>query len=247
MSYVIPRAYIDNFAGGIEAISKANKALLERSLATIDLSEPSAEDMVLGVMQTVCKGSSSQAAYLAKQFYLGLRAEMVGTNDGFEGVTDTGYSAGATETVTRGIMAKEDYDAILAALQQRVGYETKRAAGRTMYACGRSDPKSPRFARVPRRTRSYASGCPFCQTLASRGFAYLSELSAGALDPDHYHDGCQCQVVPSWERSPRVEGYDPRNYDAGYARFLAKDYSQPDRTIPHRSLEWQRQHRQGTT
>lgn len=243
MSYVIPRAYIDNFAGGIEAISKANKALLERSLATIDLSEPSAEDMVLGVMQTVCKGSSSQAAYLAKQFYLGLRAEMVGADDGFEGVTDTGYSAGATETVTRGIMAKEDYDAILAALQQRVGYETKRAAHRTMYANGDADPKRPRFARVPRRTRSYADGCPFCQTLANRGFVYHAAETARV----HVHDGCTCTILPSWDKTPAAEGYDRHDYDAGYQRFKDKDYSQPDRTIPHRPLEWQRQHRQGTT
>lgn len=238
MSYVIPRAYIDNFADGIEAISATNKALLGRSLATIDLSGPSAEDIVLGVMQTVCKGSSSQAAYLAKQFYMGLRAEMVGTDDGFQGVTDTGYSPGATSTVARGIMAAADYDAILAQLQQRVGYETKRASHRTMYANGDADPRRPRFARVPRRTKSYADGCPFCQTLASRGFVYHMEGTAGV----HVHDGCSCTILPSWDKTPAAEGYDRHDYDAGYQRFLDKDYSQPDRTTPHRSLEWQAEH-----
>lgn len=238
MSYVIPRAYIDNFADGIEAISKANKALLERSLASVDLSVPGAEDVVVSVMQTVCKGSASQAAYLAKQFYLGLRAEMVGTDDGFGGVTDTGYVAGATETVTRGVMTKTNYDAILAQLQQRVGYETKRASHRTMYANGDADPKRPRFARVPRRTRSYADGCPFCQTLASRGFVYHTAETAGV----HVHDGCTCVPLPSWDKTPAAEGYDRHDYDAGYRRFLDKDYSQPDRTTPHRSLEWQAEH-----
>lgn len=241
MGYVIPRSYIDNFADGIEAISKANKAMLERALSTIDLSQPSAEDMVVGIMQTVCKGSASQAAYLAKRFYMGLRAEMVG-DDGYEGVTDTGYVPGATETVTRGIMSAADYDAILAQLQQRVGYETKLASHRTLYACGARDPMRPMFARVPRRTRSYAAGCPFCQTLASRGFKYYSdaEWSAGV----HVHDGCRCQPVPSWEKSPRAEGYDPHDYDEGYKRFRSHDYSQPDRTIPHRSLKWQAEHKQ---
>ena len=240
MGYVIPRSYVDNFADGMEAISKANKALLERALSTIDLSMPSAEDVVVGVMQTVCRGSTSQAAYLAKQFYMGLRAEMVG-DDGYEGVADTGYAPGATETVTRGIMSAEEYDAILAQLQRRVGFETKRASHRTLYACGARDPKRPQFARIPQRTRSYAAGCPFCQTLASRGFIYLSERTASV----HVHDDCKCEPVPSWEESPRVEGYDPRDYDAGYEKFKVHDYRQPDRTIPHRSLEWQREHASG--
>ena len=242
MGYGIPRAYVDNFADGVEAISKANKAMLERALSTIDLSQPSAEDVVLGVMQTVCRGSSSQAAYLAKQFYLGLRDLMVGSEDGYEGVTDTGRAPGATETVTRGIMAAADYDDIVARLQARVGYETKLASHRTLYACGDADPKRPRFARVPRRTRSYADGCPFCQTLASRGFVYHTGQTAGV----HVHDGCSCAIVPSWDKSPQVEGYDRHDYDAGYQKFLDHDYSQPDRTVPHRSLEWQRGHPAGT-
>lgn len=239
MGYVIPRSYVDNFADGMEAVSKANKALLERALSTIDLSQPSAEDMVVGVMQSVCKGSSSQAAYLAKRFYLGLRDLMV-ADDGFEGVTDAGYAPGATEAVTRGIVSAAEYDAILSQLQQRIGYETKRASHRTLYACGDRDPKRPRFARIPRRTRSYAAGCPFCQTLASRGFVYHTEGTAGV----HVHDGCSCVVVPSWDKSPEVEGYDRHDYDAGYERFKKRDYSQPDRKVPHRSLKWQAEHRQ---
>ena len=242
MSYVIPRAYVDNFADGIEAISKANKAALERTLSTIDLSQPSAEDVVLGIMQLICKGSTSQAAYLAKQFYLGLRNLMVGNDDGYEGVTETGRVPGATRTVTVGIMSAADYDAVISQLQARVGYETKLASQATLYACGDADPKRPRFARVPRRTRSYADGCPFCQTLASRGFVYHTEQTGGV----HVHDGCSCVIVPSWDKSPQVEGYNKHDYDEGYKRFKAKDYRQPDRTIPHRSLKWQAEHRQDT-
>lgn len=232
MGYTIPRSYIDNFSDGIEAISKANKALLERALSTIDFSMPSAEDVVVGVMQTVCNGSTSQAAYLAKQFYMGLRAEMVG-DDGYEGVTDTGYVPGATETATRGIMSADEYGAILAQLQARVGFETKRASHRTTYACGLSDPKRPRFARIPQHSKSYAAGCPFCQMLASRGFVYASRATASV----HTHDGCRCVVVPSWDTSPTAEGYEPKDYWDGYQRYLTHDYSQPDRTTPHRSLE----------
>ena len=225
MGYTIPRAYIDSFANATEAISAANKQALEKALSSIDLSDPKAEDAIVYAMQTVCSGGTKQAAYLARQFYLGLRDIMVGNDDGYEGAEETGYVPGKTETVTRGIVRSNDADAALAALQSRVGYEVKRASGGTMYACGRSDPRPPRFARIPRRSKSYINGCPFCQMLASRGFVYLSELSAGGIDPDHYHDDCRCQVVPSWEKSPRAEGYDRHDYIDGYEKYLEQDHS----------------------
>ncbi len=225
MGYVIPRTYIDNFANATEAISAANKQALEKALASIDVTAPDAEDAIVYAMQTVCNGGTKQAAYLARQFYLGLRGIMVGNDDGYEGAEDTGYVPGATETVARGIVRSNDADAALAALQSRVGYEVKRASGGTVYACGRSDQRKPRFARIPRRSKSYAAGCPFCQMLASRGFVYLSEMSAGGIDPDHYHDDCHCQVVPSWEESPRVEGYDRHDYIDGYKKYLEQDHS----------------------
>jgi hypothetical protein len=235
MSYTIPRVYIDRFANATEAISAANKKALEKALASIDVTAPNAEDAIVYAMQTVCNGGTKQAAYLARQFYLGLRGIMIGNDDGYEGAEETGYTPSKTETVTRGIVRSNDADAALAALQSRVGYEVKRASGGTMYACGRSDPLEPRFARIPRRSKSYAAGCPFCQMLASRGFEYVSEMSAGKFNPDHYHDGCRCQVVPSWEESPRVEGYNPRDYDAGYDKWLSYDHSQHDKNVRERN------------
>lgn len=68
-----------------------------------------------------------------------------------------------------------------------------------------------RFARIPK-----GPTCPFCVMLASRGFVYHSADDAGELG--QYHPKCDCQVVPSWERSPRVEGYDP---DGMYERYAS--------------------------
>lgn len=66
-----------------------------------------------------------------------------------------------------------------------------------------------RFARIPK-----GPTCPFCTMLASRGFVYRTEASAGELHK--FHPSCDCQIVPSWEKSPRVEGYDP---DGMYRRY----------------------------
>lgn len=66
-----------------------------------------------------------------------------------------------------------------------------------------------RFARIPK-----GPTCPFCTMLASRGFVYRSEKLAGEMQK--FHPKCDCQIVPSWEKSPRVDGYDP---DGMYARY----------------------------
>lgn len=68
-----------------------------------------------------------------------------------------------------------------------------------------------RFARVP----TGAETCAFCMMLASRGFVYHGRDTAG--DFDHYHDKCDCQIVPDWSDHPVLEGYDP---DGMYGQYL---------------------------
>lgn len=58
------------------------------------------------------------------------------------------------------------------------------------------------FARVPMGPTT----CPFCLMLASRGFVYLSEESAGEFDRFHRH--CDCRIVPG-TADTKVDGYDP--------------------------------------
>lgn len=226
----IPRSYIDNFSDGLESLSVAYKSKLADALSRIDYGSQNAESSVAALMRALCGSSASAAAYLAKLFYMGLREGEIG-DDGYEGVEDSAHVPAATETATRGIFASydataEDGFAIMSSqLQRRLGYETKRAAGNTLFANGRIDPRRPRFARIPRGSRSYPRGCPFCQMLASRGFVYLSEYSAGGTDPNHYHDDCRCAIVPSWSKDPIVEGYDKHDYDDGYIAYLGQDHS----------------------
>lgn len=230
----IPRSYIDNFADGTEALSSAYKGKLAEALASVDMTRPDAIGDVVSIMQRFCKVSTANAAYLAKTFYLGLRRYMV-DDDGYEGVESPSYVGGATETVTRGIMSKNDTataDGAAAAirqLQSRLGYEVKRSVGETIFSNGFADSKRPRFARIPRGSKSYPNGCPFCQMLASRGFVYLSEDSAGASR--HYHDDCRCAIVPSWSNDPIVEGYDRHDYVEGYKEYLGQDHSRHEANV----------------
>ena len=72
---------------------------------------------------------------------------------------------------------------------------------------GRDRDKGARFARVPTGFET----CTFCLMLASRGAVYHTRKSAGEWK--HFHRGCDCKVVPSFERDPYVEvveGVKPR-------------------------------------
>lgn len=71
---------------------------------------------------------------------------------------------------------------------------------------GRDRDKGARFARVPTGFET----CTFCLMLASRGAVYHTRKSAGEFK--HFHRGCDCKVVPSFERDPMatlIEGHDP--------------------------------------
>lgn len=220
----IERKYIVNYVDALSSISESNKALLKRELLKLPstLNATDYINRVVEVMQTVCVGSRDQAATLAAQFYRGLREAELGAT-GFEPIVDTGYDAGTVEGSTRAVAQKYvdgNPDAFEVELMRIVGRNVQEAAGKTLFVNGIADKRRPRFARVPTGSKSYADGCPFCRMLASRGFVYLSTASAGKMN--HYHDDCRCAIVPSWSKSPIVNGYNPDSYIDGYLAFKSK-------------------------
>lgn len=115
-----------------------------------------------------------------------------------DGVRDiTGDVAGFISRWFRGESPEE-------AVRRRVGdlasAQVKRMANRTMTRNAARD--GVRYARVP----TGAETCGWCLMLASRGFVYASEKTAGATD--HYHNDCDCKIMPEFGDT-EVEGYDP--------------------------------------
>ncbi len=85
---------------------------------------------------------------------------------------------------------------------------------------GRDRDKGARFARVPTGFET----CTFCLMLASRGAVYHTRKSAGEFK--HFHRGCDCKVVPSFEHDPYaevVEGVKPRELQERYKVFKQID------------------------
>ena len=85
---------------------------------------------------------------------------------------------------------------------------------------GRDRDKGARFARIPTGFET----CTFCLMLASRGAVYHTRKSAGEFK--HFHRGCDCKVVPSFDPDPDaevVEGVKPRELYERYKQFKEID------------------------
>lgn len=79
----------------------------------------------------------------------------------------------------------------------------------------RLDPTKPKWARVPKGSKT----CAFCALLASRGYAYTSEEAAGGKG-NIYHTDCHCQPMPNWGKQA-LTGYDEAAYKDEYERMKA--------------------------
>ena len=205
----IPRSYVENYSKALNVVSERARTALVDALSQIDYSADvaSIREAVIAIMQPACGASSTMAARLAADFYDGLRARF-GIDDGFRAEVDSQRVPDATEGAVRAFADKlDDSMPNVSAFQQlcvdRIDYETRRAANMCMAHNVKRDPRKPMWARVPMG----AETCPWCLMLASRGFAYHSEAAA-----DHNHAGCDCKVIPSWDKSPEVQGYDEREY-----------------------------------
>lgn len=205
----IPRSYIENYSKALNVVSEKAREQLVNALSQIDYSQDvaSIRQATIAIMQPACGASAQMAARLAAEFYDGLRARF-GIDDGFMAEADSQRVPEATEGAVRAFADKLD-DSIpnVGVFQQlcvdRIDYETRRAANMCMAHNIKRDPRKPMWARVP----AGAETCPWCLMLASRGFAYHSEEAAS-----HNHAGCDCKVVPSWDKSPEAQGYDEREY-----------------------------------
>jgi hypothetical protein len=84
-------------------------------------------------------------------------------------------------------------------------------AGRTsIITAAGNDPVRTGFARIP-----IGKTCPWCTMLASRGFVYWSEESAGEFDK--WHNDCDCAVVAGTDSGSLPEDYDLTLYESAYA------------------------------
>lgn len=213
MAVTIPRAAVDFLTEEINGISADAQARVLKVLQEINWTpENIAEcrELVLQALAAVMPTYTDMAAQASADFYDAARELALGERLGAVAISDYDprKTAGAVRAFVRFVL-RDDVQAFNDQVLQRIDYEMKRSAGESMFANGRRDPRKPKFARVPTGDET----CDFCLMLASRGFVYTSEATAGAIKLDHYHSGCDCRVVCQWDGGG-VEGYDTQaTYD----------------------------------
>lgn len=206
MAATIPRAAVDFLTDEINGISADAQARVLKVLQGINWTpENVAEcrELVLQALAAVMPTYTTMAAQASADFYDAARELVVGEKLGAQAISD--YDMRKTEGAVRGFVrfvldgrVETFNDQVL----QRIDYEMKRSANMSVVENGRRDPKRVRYARVP----TGAETCDFCLMLASRGFVYQSEGTAGA---GHTHYACDCRCIPGWD-GMEVEGYDPQ-------------------------------------
>lgn len=207
MAATIPRQAVDFLTEEINRISADAQARVLRVLQGINWTPENVaqcRELVIQALATVMPTYTTMAAQASADFYDAARELVIGERMGAQAISD--FDMRKTEGAVRGFVRfvlRDDVQTFNDQVLQRIDYEMKRSAGESMFANGRRDKRRPKFARVPTGDET----CDFCLMLASRGFVYSSEATAGAVKLDHYHSGCDCRVVCQWDGGG-VEGYD---------------------------------------
>lgn len=201
------RADVDRLTAAQRRIVGMARADLTRLFAVVDLSSPATvRDALLDVVPQLVREYGNLSAVAAAEWY--------------EEVHPATYTArlGPVAAVAQvqgsvryhaGKLFSDDPRGALAGLsgsvQRYVAYSGRGTVARNVEL----DPRRPRYARVPSGSKT----CAWCSMLASRGFVYRNEVTAGSAHD--FHDDCDCAVVPEWGQGPAyIEGYDPdRMYD----------------------------------
>lgn len=136
------------------------------------------------------------------------------------------YDGPDLEAISRGVhyqagrLVNGDADGFADGCEELVCHHVGQAYRKTVYGNVRRDHgRGIRYARVPMGVET----CTYCTMLASRGFDYRSEESAGHAS----HRGCDCLIVPGVQGRTLVGGYDPRALYARWQEFEEIDSATP--------------------
>lgn len=185
---------------------------LEAFWASLDLTRPeTARDALLEFLPVLTETYGEAAATVAADWYDEVRAA-----DGVRG----GFVAEMAATVPpEQVQARTRYAAGHLFTEQpesMLGFLATEVVSKYVLQPGRDTivRSAARDGAVWARVPTGAETCAFCLMLASRGFVYESEGSAGSRS--RFHGDCDCAVVPDWSDDPRLDGYNP---DALYAKY----------------------------
>ena len=207
---------------GDKAASDVESSVLAWCRANASASVAEKREAAKLIMDGYIQGYDDIAAVFAAEWY-DRRAQKSGVALD-QAITMTTYEPESVDAVARyqaKKLAKGDDAAFAKACGEYARNDAFQSLNETIIAnVGRDRDKGARFARVPTGFET----CTFCLMLASRGAVYHTRKSAGEWK--HFHRGCDCKVVPSFERDPYaevVEGVKPRELQERWEQFKEID------------------------
>lgn len=227
----IPRGYVDALTESLNMLSDAAQRAVESQLMAIEYTDlADLRRQVIEILDPILSVATDYAAAYSSETYDLIRGYSVGEMQG--ATAHSGRVPEATERAVRGLVERAEvngYESFVKSVKDRCDYEIKKAAAECTLHNAQRDDKKPRFARVPTGSET----CTFCLMLASRGFVYYSEETAGAFD--HWHPHCDCRIIQGYP-GDKVDGYDP---DELYRRWKEQLANPPKRTRTKKEEEEQ--------
>lgn len=232
---------IDRYASSIRQISERAAADASSALAnSLFDSTPTRARLAAAVSQAARKHMDTAREAGAQWYEYASEAAGIDVDPAFMDEYD--YEAfdadvlGLAGDYLDGSMTYDDFDR---KIQELISSEVRNAARQEVIGNLDRDARGngkAGYARVP-----VGETCAWCFMLASLGYYYRSYESAGGLDPDHYHKGCDCVVVP-YSEPGSISGYsDYERYVDMYERAnearKSGDYSDEMRERIERARE----------
>lgn len=206
-SVMISQALLNSYRSQVDKQGDRAGQFMERAIGTYMKQKPDAtvaqvREFTYELMQSALPNFTDLSETLSCEFM-----EMLASKYGWDDIHPELFDSTDYELVNRklhylaGYLADGDVEKFKSDVADVTKYYVKRAAQENMIK--NCDKAEVRYARVPTGFET----CSFCFMLASRGFEYRDEMTAGSLHK--FHKDCDCIVVPGAKGRTKIDGYDP--------------------------------------
>lgn len=206
-SVMISQDLLNSYRTQVDKQGDRAGQFMERAIGTYMKQKPDAtvaqvREFTYELMQSALPNFTDLSETLSCEFM-----EMLASKYGWDDIHPELFDSTDYELVNRklhylaGYLADSDVEKFKSDVADVTKYYVKRAAQENMVK--NCDKAEVRYARVPTGFET----CSFCFMLASRGFEYRDEITAGSLHK--FHTNCDCIVVPGAKGRTKIDGYDP--------------------------------------
>ncbi|MDO4888153.1 MAG: hypothetical protein Q3979_05560 [Actinomycetaceae bacterium] len=219
------RADVERYSRVVSTVAEAAVAEVHRIFRGLDLSDHrGARDVLVEAIPRLTAAYGDVSATSAAQWYETVRDRAVGGR--YEALLADleDYVARAAGDVryAAGRLFTGEIEQAQTLISSSVDKHVKNAGRSTIALNIAADSKGPRWARVPRGPVT----CAWCLMLASRGWVYHTQATAGSVGHE-YHAHCDCQIVPEWGKvKAHIAGYDPKALYGKYSQARAEVVAQ---------------------